>query len=162
MRQFRHVDQILEKYSNDSSRLIAILQEVQEQYRYLPEPVLSYLATCLGLPRARVFGVATFYAHFSLMPKGKHVIRVCDGTACHVNHSQHILDRLYERLKVNDKKNTTEDMMFTVEKVACLGACGLAPVVVIDERVYGSVDVELLDRLLDDMIREEEQSSEQA
>jgi NADH-quinone oxidoreductase subunit E len=110
---------------------------VQEEYRYLPEEVLTYVATALGVTPARVYGVATFYAHFALEPKGKHVIRLCDGTACHVKRSLPILDALRERLHLDEKRKTTADQLFTVETVACLGACGLAPVMVVDEEVHG-------------------------
>ncbi len=155
-RRFHKVNEILDSFNNDPYRLIAILQSVQEEYRYLPEPVLSYIATNLGLPRARVFGVATFYAHFSLQPKGKYVVRICDGTACHVNRSQSLLDLMDERFKLNDNKPTTDDMLFTLEKVSCLGACGLAPVVVINDRVYGQVNVDKLGAVLDEILEDEE------
>jgi NADH-quinone oxidoreductase subunit E len=119
--------------------LIPILQAIQHEYQYLPEEVLTYVATSLNIPPARVFGVATFYAHFALEAKGKHVIRICDGTACHVKQSLPVLNALREKLGTTEKNMTTADMMFTVETVACLGACGLAPVVVIDEQVYGQI-----------------------
>jgi NADH-quinone oxidoreductase subunit E len=128
---------------------------VQEEYKYLPEEVLTYVATSLGVPPARVFGVATFYAHFALEPKGKHVIRLCDGTACHVRQSIPILEALHERLGLDEKRHTTPDMMFTVETVACLGACGLAPVVVIDEEVHGQMTPERTIALVE-KIQEEE------
>ncbi|HAP31821.1 MAG TPA: NAD(P)H-dependent oxidoreductase subunit E [Firmicutes bacterium] len=156
VRRFQKVNEILDNFGNNPARLIAILQSVQEEYRYLPEPVLSYIATSLSVPRARVFGVATFYAHFSLEPKGKYIIRVCDGTACHVNRSQSLLDLIEKRLKLNNKKSTTDDMLFTLEKVSCLGACGLAPVVVINDRVYGQVNTDKLGQVLDGILLEEE------
>lgn len=136
-RKFEKVCDILERHGRRPARLIPILQAVQEEYRYLPEEVLTYIATSLGVTPARVYGVATFYAHFALEPKGKHVIRLCDGTACHVKRSIPILDALRERLNVNEKRSTTADQLFTVETVACLGACGLAPVMVVDEEVHG-------------------------
>ena len=156
IRRFRRVSEILERFDRNPSRLIAILQAVQEEYRYLPEPVLSYIATDLKIPRAKVFGVATFYAHFSLEPKGKYVIKICDGTACHVNHSQSLLDLVSKKLRLSDSKRTTDDMLFTLEKVSCLGACGLAPVVVINDRVYGQMTPEKLEAVLDHLIEEEE------
>ena len=143
--------EILERHQQNPARLIPILQEVQSEYRYLPEEVLTFVATSLGLPPARVFGVATFFSHFTLKPRGKHTIRLCDGTACHVRDSITILDALYDRLKVSAEKNTTPDMLFTVETVSCLGACGLAPVVVVDDEVYGQMTpdkaVELVDMI---------------
>jgi len=156
-RNFKKVTEILERFQGDPSRLIAILQAVQEEYRYLPQPVLSYLATNLGIPRAKVFGVATFYAHFSLTAKGKYLIRICDGTACHVKHSQQLIDLLEKRLKLSAKKPTTDDFLFTLESVACLGACGLAPVVVINDQVYGHVTPEKLHQVIDQILAEEGQ-----
>jgi NADH-quinone oxidoreductase subunit E len=137
--KFEMVCQILNRYARRPSGLIPILQAIQHEYQYLPEEVLTYVATSLNIPPARVYGVATFYAHFALEPKGKHVIRVCDGTACHVKQSLPVLNALREKLGTSEKNKTTPDMMFTVETVACLGACGLAPVVVIDEQVYGQI-----------------------
>ncbi|MGA3009463.1 MAG: NAD(P)H-dependent oxidoreductase subunit E [Terracidiphilus sp.] len=137
--KFEMVCQILNRYARRPSGLIPILQAIQHEYQYLPEEVLTYVATSLNIPPARVFGVATFYAHFALEPKGKHVIRICDGTACHVKQSLPVLNALREKLGTTEKSTTTTDMMFTVETVACLGACGLAPVVVIDEQVYGQI-----------------------
>ena len=133
--KFEKVCEILATHRYRSSGLIPILQAIQHEYQYLPEEVLTYVATALDVPPARVFGVATFYAHFALEPKGKHVIRICDGTACHVKQSLPVLNALHQKLGTSEKCKTTSDMMFTVETVACLGACGLAPVVVIDEHV---------------------------
>jgi NADH-quinone oxidoreductase subunit E len=137
--KFEEVCQILNRHARRPSGLIPILQAIQHEYHYLPEEVLTYVATSLNIPPARVYGVATFYAHFALEPKGKHVIRICDGTACHVKQSLPVLNALREKLGTTEKNMTTADMMFTVETVACLGACGLAPVVVIDEQVYGQI-----------------------
>jgi len=154
-RQFLKVNEILQKFNRDPRRLIAILQAVQDAYRYLPQPVLNYLATSLGIPRARVYGVATFYAHFSLEPKGKYIIRICDGTACHVNNSQALLDLVSEKLGVSPKQPTSDDLLFTLERVSCIGACGLAPVAVVNDRVYGQLAPAKLGEVLDEMIRAE-------
>ena len=156
-RRFDKVCAILEQNDNLPQRLIPILQAVQEEYRYLPEDVLSFVATGLDVPPARVFGVATFYSHFALEPKGKYCIRLCDGTACHVKRSIPILEAIYRRLGLSSKRNTTEDMLFTVETVACLGACGLAPVVVINEEVHGQMTPEAAVRLID-AIEEQERA----
>src|ERR1035441_3847888 len=137
--KFEKVCKILDRHARRPSGLIPILQAIQHEYQYLPEEVLTYVATSLDVPPARVFGVATFYAHFALEPKGKHVIRICDGTACHVKQSLPVLDALRAKLGTSEKNKTTPDMLFTLETVACLGACGLAPVVVIDEQVYGQL-----------------------
>ena len=156
MRKFEKVCEIIERYNNDSSKLVPILQAVQEEYRYLPEDVMYYVATSLGIPSAQVYGVATFYSHFALTPKGKYLIKVCDGTACHVKKSIPILEALMKRLKLTEDKMTTPDMLFTVETVSCLGACGLAPVLVINEEVHGLMTPESTIALLDNIIAQEE------
>jgi len=153
--KFQKLCRILDEYHRQPARLVPILQAVQEEYRYLPEEVLTYVATALRVPPARVFGVATFYAHFALEPKGKHVIRLCDGTACHVKNSIPILEALRNRLGVDEEHKTTPDMMFTVETVACLGACGLAPVLVIDDEVHGQMDPERAVTLVDEILKKE-------
>ena len=151
-RKFEKVFTILEQHGRKPARLVPILQAVQEEYRYLPEEVLTYVATALDVSPARVYGVATFYSHFAIKPKGKHLVRLCDGTACHVKDSVPILEAVRKRLKLEGKKNTTDDMLFTVETVACLGACGLAPVVVVDDQVHGQMTpaagVELVEEII--------------
>ena len=154
-RKFNTVCDILEANHYDGARLIPILQQVQEFYRYLPEDILNFIATSLDLPAAHVYGVATFYAHFTLVPKGKHILRLCDGTACHVRGSEPILRALQKHLKLSDTKHTTDDMMFTVETVSCLGACGLAPVLVLDEKVHGKVAPDTAVALVDAILAEE-------
>lgn len=155
-RQFAKVCDILDRNYRNAARLIPILQEVQAEYRYLPEEVLTFVATSLGLPPARVYGVATFFSHFTLKPRGKYTIRLCDGTACHVRDSMAILDALYAKLKINAGHNTTPDMLFTVETVSCLGACGLAPVVVVNEEVHGQMTPEKAVELIDSIIAKDE------
>jgi NADH-quinone oxidoreductase subunit E len=140
--RFARVCAILDHHRRDPARLIPILQEVQEEYRFLPREVMAYVATSLGLSPAKVYGVASFYAHFALVPKGRHVIRLCDGTACHVKDSIPILDAIRKRVGLKDGQVTSDDMQFTVETVSCLGACGLAPVVVCDEEVHGGMTPE--------------------
>ena len=152
---FDKVKQILEENGKDKARLIPILQAVQEVYKYLPEDVLNFIASELEISPARVYGVATFFAHFTLNPKGKHIIKVCDGTACHVKKSTLLIDAIKTKLNLKDNQNTTSDMLFTLETVSCLGACGLAPAMVIDEEVYGQVTPEKINTLLDEMIKKE-------
>ncbi|MGD8452574.1 MAG: NAD(P)H-dependent oxidoreductase subunit E [Phycisphaerae bacterium] len=154
-RRFERVCEILERHGHDSARLIPVLQAVQEEYRYLPEEVLSFVATALDLPPAHVFGVASFYAHFALEPKGKYVVRLCDGTACHVRQSIPILEALRKRLNVTEERKTTPDMLFTVETVSCLGACGLAPVMVVNEQVYGQMTPEKAVAVVDEIAARE-------
>lgn len=156
--RFQRVCEILDRHHRDPAALVPILQEVQAVYRYLPRDVMSYLATALGVSPAQVFGVATFYAHFTLEPKGKHVLRLCDGTACHVKESIPILEALRERLGLGEGRNTTPDQLFTIETVACLGACGLAPVMVLDDEVYGQQTPESALAVLDQVIAAEQEA----
>lgn len=148
---FAKVDSILDAHGRRESDLIAIMQEIQAEYRYLPEDVLSYVAKGLGISLARIYSVATFYENFSLEPKGKYVIRVCDGTACHVRHSLPILERLRSELGLSEKKITTDDLSFTVQTVACLGACGLAPALTVNDKVYPSMTPDKASALLKEL-----------
>ncbi len=150
-RRFESVLRILKRYNHDPSKIIPILQAVQEEYRYLPEEVMTYVATALDISPAKVYGVATFFSHFSLEPKGRFVIRVCDGTACHVKGSGGLIDHLRARLSLTEKKKTTDDMLFTLETVSCLGACGLAPVMLVNEQVYGQVSTTRADEILEEL-----------
>lgn len=155
-RKFEKVLEILEKYNYDANRLITILQAIQDEYRYLPEKILAFVATSLNIPPARVYGVATFYSHFALQPKGKYVIKICDGTACHVKESIPILEAMQKRLKLSAAKNTTDDLLFTLETVSCLGACGLAPVVVVNDEVHAAMTPEKMLAVLENIIAGEE------
>ena len=153
--KFEKVCGILDRHARRASSLIPILQAIQHEYHYLPEEVLTYVATSLDVPAARVYGVATFYAHFALQPKGKHVIRICDGTACHVKQSIPVLNALRQKLGTSESNQTTPDMLFTIETVACLGACGLAPVIVIDEQVHGQITPQRALALVDEIKAQE-------
>ncbi|KAB4861148.1 MULTISPECIES: complex I 24 kDa subunit family protein [Oscillospiraceae] len=130
------VDGVLAELGTGESAVISILQHIQEHYRYLPREIFPYLSKKLGVSQARIYSVATFYENFALEPKGKFVIKVCDGTACHVRKSVPILERLRKELGLTEKKRTTDDLGFTVETVSCLGACGLAPVLTVNDKVY--------------------------
>lgn len=150
------LDEIINSYGCKKSNLIAILQKVQEVYRYLPEEALIYIGTKIeGLSPATVFGVATFYAQFSLEPKGKYEIKVCDGTACHVRGSMPVLNAIKARLDLKDGQLTTNDGLFSLETVSCLGACGLAPVVVINGKVYPQMTSDAIKIVLDTLLKEE-------
>ncbi len=155
-RKFERVNEIIQKHNGKKSALIAILQEIQEEYRYLPEEILTYVATAMDLSPATVFGVATFYAQFSLEPKGKYIIKVCDGTACHVRGSGPLYKSIRKKVGLQDGKFTTEDMNFTVETVSCLGACGLAPVVTINEKVYGQMTPEGIEIIIEKLMGKED------
>lgn len=150
-RRFDRVQQIISEYGATENALIPILQKVQEEYRYLPEEILTFVATALDLPPATVYGVATFYAQFSLEPKGKHLVKCCDGTACHVRKNQHIISAIREKLGLREGRATTDDHRFTFEVVSCIGACALAPAVVIDGKVYGQMTPEEILRVLDEI-----------
>lgn len=151
------LEEILSLYEYKKSNLIAILQKVQEEYRYLPEEAMIYIGTKIeGLSPATVFGVATFYAQFSLEPKGKFEIKVCDGTACHVRGSMPVLNAIRNKLDMKEGQLTSENGLFSLETVSCLGACGLAPVVVINEKVYPQMTSDAISIVLDTLLKEEE------
>ena len=150
------LDEIINSYECKKSNLIAILQKVQEVYRYLPEDAMIYIGTKIeGLSPATVYGVATFYAQFSLEPKGKYEVKVCDGTACHVRGSMPVLNAIKARLDLKDGQMTTEDGLFSLETVSCLGACGLAPVVVINGKVYPQMTSDAIKIVLDTLLKED-------
>ena len=127
---------ILASHENDPSNLIAILQDVQAEYNYLSEANLTLIADTLGLSVSKVYSVATFYENFSLDVKGKYVLKVCRGTACHVRKSGNVLQALYDATGLSESKPTSDDGLFTIEIVSCLGACGLSPVVMVNDTVH--------------------------
>ena len=135
------VREILAKYKGQRGALIPILQQAQEAYGYLPREVLVAIAKGLGVPLSQVYGVVTFYAQFYLTRRGKHIIRTCDGTACHVRGSAKLIDSMERELGVKAGE-TTPDYQFTYEVVYCLGSCGLSPVAVVDDRVVGRLTPE--------------------
>ena len=144
--QFDHkiVDDAIKEWGAKPGSIIPILQEIQERYNYLPPETFPYVSKKLNVSEARIYGVATFYENFSLEPKGKFVIKICDGTACHVRKSIPNLERFYKELGLNEKKITTDDLGFTVQTVACIGACGLAPALMVcsigaEDKVYAHV-----------------------
>ena len=150
------LDSIIQSYGSAKSNLIENLQKVQEEYRYLPEDALTYIGTKMeGLSPATVYGVATFYAQFSLDPKGKYEIKVCDGTACHVRGSMPVLNAIKAHLNLKDGQMTTEDGLFSLETVSCLGACGLAPVCVINGKVYPQMTSDAIKVILDTLLNGE-------
>ena len=151
-RSFQRVLEIIEECGAKKSSLIPILQKVQDEYRYLPQEILAFVATALDVPPATVYGVATFYAQFSTEPKGKYIIKVCDGTACHVRGNKTIIDAIRKKVGLKPGDKTTKDMKFTLETVSCLGACGLAPAVVINEKIYGHMTPEKAVSALSDLI----------
>ena len=147
----RVIDEILEKYEYDRTKIIGIMQDVQEQYRYLPQKTLCYIAEKLGMSEAKVYGVATFYGNFSLDAKGKYVLKVCRGTACHVRKSANVLQALYEATGLSEKKSVTEDGLFSIEIVSCLGACGLSPVVMVNDVVHAAMTPDKAKSLIEEL-----------
>ena len=130
------VEDALARCGAKQSSIIAILQTIQEHFHYLPEEIFPYLADKLDMSEARIYSVATFYENFSLEKKGKYVIKICDGTACHVRGASPVMDAFRQALGLTGKKSTTDDMLFSLEIVSCLGACGLAPTAMVNEDVY--------------------------
>jgi NADH-quinone oxidoreductase subunit E len=155
LRKFERVCEIVDRNGRDAARLIPILQAVQTEYRYLPEDILTFVATSLGISPAKVFGVATFYSLFTLKAKGKYLIRVCAGTACHVKQGMALYEAICQKLNLSDEQDTTADMLFTLEMVNCLGACGLAPAMVINDETYGQLTPERARAIIDDIIKQE-------
>ena len=135
---FEKVDTIVDEYGCNRDSLISILQDVQNEYHYLPEDMLRQVARRLELPLIQVYGVATFFKSFSLKPRGEHLVHVCLGTACHVRGAPAVLDEVKRQLGV-EAGETTKDMQFTLETVNCLGACALGPIVVVDSNYQGQV-----------------------
>ena len=158
---FSVVDEILSRHEKAELSTISILQDIQDYYHYLPKEVFPYVAKAIGVGEARLYGVATFYENFSLEPKGKYVIRCCDGTACHVRGSLPILDQLRKNLGLSEEKKTTDDLNFTVETVSCLGACGLAPVITVNGVVHPAMTPEKALDLLDELKAELEKEAEE-
>ena len=146
------VAEILESHGGEKGDLIPILQQVQQELGYLPEESMKYIASFVGVPESTVFGVATFYAQFKLVPTGRNVIKVCRGTGCYVRGAPKILDELEKELGINAGE-TTPDLEHTLETVACFGSCALAPVVVVNDKVHGRMAVSKLRKLLDDGAR---------
>lgn len=132
------LDSLIEKYKDKKGNLIPLLQGTQDIFGYIPHEAFEKISSEVGIELSDMYGVVTFYAQFRLNPVGKHIIKVCHGTACHVQNANAITDALKESLKINDGE-TTEDGMFTLESVACLGCCSLAPVMMIDNDTHGKL-----------------------
>ena len=158
--RFTPAAKILKEHQYDEAKLIPILQKVQDEYKYLPEDIMRFIANELEISPAKVFGVATFFAHFAIAPKGKHIIKVCNGTACHVKGSSFVINTVKDKLKLKDGQDTTEDGLFTLECVSCLGACGLAPVMVMDDTVHGQITPAKAVEIIDEVARQEAQHAD--
>ncbi len=140
-------NQVIDKYLPIKGALMPVLQEIQDHYGYIPEPCVHLVAERLNVYTSQIYGVLTFYAQFHLEPRGKYIVRVCMGTACHVKGAGRIGDTLTDRLGIGHAE-TTEDLKFTVEHVACIGACGMAPVIMVNDATYGSMTVQKLDEVV--------------
>jgi NADH-quinone oxidoreductase subunit E len=140
-------NEVIDKYLTMKGALMPVLQGIQERYGYIPEPCVHLAAERLNVYTSQIYGVLTFYAQFHLKPRGKYIIRVCMGTACHVKGAGRLGDTLKERLDIGHAE-TTPDLKFTAEFVACIGACGMAPVIMINEATYGSLTVQKMNEVL--------------
>ena len=149
--QLSFVREVVAAHNADQSHLIAILQEIQGEFKYLSEEALTLVAELLHKSTAHVYSVATFYENFSLEAKGRHIIKICTGTACHVRKSEPIYEALYKELGLSGRRHTSSDGLFTLETVACLGACGLAPVMTIDGEVHSKMTPEAAVALINDI-----------
>jgi NADH:ubiquinone oxidoreductase subunit E len=151
---FSELAPVLAKYAKVPGSLISILQKAQEIYGYLSMDAIQYVAEQTGIKPAKIYGVATFYSQFRLKPIGKHLIMLCQGTACHVNGSKMIEEAICEELKIKDGE-TTEDGLFTLNNVACLGCCSLSPVLMIDGETYGKLTKDSARQILKDIRKQE-------
>jgi NADH:ubiquinone oxidoreductase subunit E len=146
---FRQLDDIIEnQFDSNKENLIMILQAIQKQFNYLPRPALNYLAAKIGIPYSKIYGVATFYATFSLEPRGRNIISICTGTACHVRGAERIREQISENLHITNGQ-TTPDKRFTLETVRCIGCCSLGPVVKINDDMHARINTDAVEKVLD-------------
>ncbi len=141
------IKKIIQQYRKKKGMLISLLQDIQAVYGYVPEESIEVISTELSIYPVEIYGILTFYTQFYLTPRGRHTIKACQGTACHVMGGKEILDYLSDKLGISEDE-TTEDGMFSLERVACLGCCGMAPVVVIDNNFYGKCTIQKVDTLM--------------
>lgn len=145
---FVELDTMIDKqFSTDKENLIMILQAIQRHYNYLPKPALTYLSAKIGVPYSKIYEVATFYSTFSLEPRGRNIISICLGTACHVRGAERVRERLHDSLNIADGQ-TTEDGRYTLESVRCIGCCSLGPVLKINEDMYGRIATDEVEKVL--------------
>lgn len=145
---YKFIDSVLEKHGCNKTMTIAILQDVQKEYTFLPKDALIYIAEKLGTSEASLYGVATFYENFSLNEKGKYIIKCCNGTACHVSKSDEVQEALFETVGMTPEDHISKDGLFTIERVACLGACGLAPVCTVNGAVHAQMTPDKIRKLI--------------
>lgn len=147
--KFEKIDEILEKYGLRHEALIAMFQDIQQLENYLPLRTLQYVSEKLEVPLSRIYHMATFYKSFSLEPRGRHIVKVCLGTACHINRAAQNLEQIEKTLHISEGE-TTQDGMFSLETVNCVGTCALAPVTIVDEDYYGAVTPSEVEDILSD------------
>ena len=140
------IQDLMKSYRDNEGNIISLLQETQETFGFVPEEAVFRYSSELGIPASNFYGVLTFYAQFCLKPKGNNIITVCRGTACHVKGSERILKNLERELNLTDENNTTNDRMFTLERLACVGSCSIAPVVIINNKVHGKMTTDKTSR----------------
>ncbi len=145
---------ILAKYYKEEGSVISVLQHMQEEFGYIPDEAVYWFSNALNIPASNFFGVATFYSQFHLKPRGRHIITACCGTACHVKGADPIMHRMKADLALAEGEDTTNDMHFTLDSVACIGACSMAPVIKINKRIYGSVTPDKATELIDLFVHE--------
>lgn len=131
------LDALLENYKSKEGNIVSLLQDIQEEFGYIPEDVVVWFSKKLEIPSSRFYGIMTFYSQFHMKPRGRNIVTVCSGTACHVKGSEKILNGIRKELKLGENEDTTADNLFTVEKVNCVGACSIAPVTIINKKVRG-------------------------
>jgi NADH:ubiquinone oxidoreductase subunit E len=136
------LEEIYHNYLKSEGNVITILQDIERHFGYIPEEAVIWFSNKLDIPASRFYGIATFYSQFHLKPRGKNVITICRGTACHVKGSEKLINRLMIELDLKEGEDTTEDLSFTIERVNCVGACGISPVVIINGEVYGNVNID--------------------
>lgn len=149
------LNRLLEKYTTNDGNIISLLQDIQEVFGYIPEDTVRWFSKKLDIPESRFFGVVTFYSQFHLKPRGKNIVSICRGTACHVKGGSKIAERVQRDLGLGTEGETTKDGKFTIEVVRCVGACSIAPVVIVNNRVYADMTTDNTSKLIKDIKKEE-------
>ena len=148
---YRFIDSVLDKYGRSREKVIPMMQDIQAEYKFLPKDALSYVARALSMTASALYGVASFYEGFTMNEKGKYVIKICNGTACHVRKADEFQEALYVATGMSPEDNISKDGLFTIQRVSCLGACSLAPVCVVNDEVYPKMTPEKINRLIIDL-----------
>ncbi len=150
------LNKIIEDYIENEGNIISVLQQIQEEFNYLPKDAIHYVSDRLSIPSSYFYGVATFYSQFYLKPRGKHIITTCCGTACHVKGSDKLYNQVREEFNLTGDEDTSGDGLCTAEKVACVGACSIAPVVIVDKKILGKVQKKELTKVIKEIKEEQD------